>query len=1033
MNPVPPSEAEMPSTPNVFEGAPVPMTAAMNASLLVGLRASQEVAAVFEHASMGIALTRERVIIRHNRVFGQTLGYPANGLVGQPARVLFPSSDDYVAFVELAGPVLSSGQPFRGERAFVRQDGSVTVCVVSASAVDPQRPEWGTIWIFDDVTTERQQQEALKDALMRIEAIMKNAPLGIILTADRCVTDSNAHFDSMFGYAPGEALGLPTCELLPDGDAYAELARYAGPRLSASQPVELELRMRRKNGEVLWVQLVGYVRDVTQPQKGAIWLISDRSEARRQAQALEQALAENQAIFDRAALGMVVLINRGIVRCNPQMEVMFGYPPGSMRGMSTRSWYPDEATFHWVGRHLQQGLSQQGAVTHELPLRRADGSLFWARMTGRQLGDSSTLAGGSLWLLEDITARRQTESELRAVTALNQTVFESASAAIIATDTDGVIQLFNAAAQRMLGYGAEEVIGRHTPALLHLADEVVAQAAVLTASLGRPVEPGFGVFVAMADERGKDEREWTYVRKDGTRFPVMLSVTPLRRPTGEVSGYLGLATDITERKNAQLLIERSQADLEARVRERTHELALANAQLQAEMAERDQMARQMRNMAHYDAITGLPNRNLLHDRLAQALLSAQRHRNLAAVMFLDLDRFKNINDTLGHSVGDALLEQVARRLSMAVRASDTLARIGGDEFVLLLPHISGRDQAARVAEKLLSVLNTQLNVAGHSLQVSTSIGLCVYPEDGEYADVLLRNADTAMYQAKASGRNTYRFFTDQMNQEANQRYRIESALRQGVRNQELRLVYQPLVDTQTHHMFGVEVLVRWQSSVLGLVAPAQFIAIAEETDLIVEIDSWVLKTACEQAARWRSEGQPQICLAVNLSARQFRRKDLVAFVAGVLADTGHPPHLLELEITESSLMHNVSDVIDTLDQLVRLGVRLAIDDFGTGYSSLAYLKRFPVHKLKVDQSFVRDIGETHSDLGIVKTVIALAHTLQLDLLAEGVETHAQLDTLRALGCERFQGFLFARPLEAHDVAPLFGSNVAQLMSTALVA
>jgi diguanylate cyclase (GGDEF)-like protein/PAS domain S-box-containing protein len=622
---------------------------------------------------------------------------------------------------------------------------------------------------------------------------------------------------------------------------------------------------------------------------------------------------------------------------------------------------------------------------------------------------------------------------LRAVTALNQTVFESASVAIIATDTDGVIQLFNAAAQRMLGYGSEEVIGRHTPALLHVPEEVAAHAAVLTASLGRPVVPGFGVFVAVADERGKDEREWTYVRKDGTRFPVMLSVTPLRRPTGEVSGYLGLATDITERKNAQLLIERSQADLEARVRERTHELALANAQLQAEMAERDQMARQMRTMAHYDAITGLPNRNLLHDRLAQALLSAQRHRNLAAVMFLDLDRFKNINDTLGHSVGDALLEQVARRLSMAVRASDTLARIGGDEFVLLLPHISGRDQAARVAEKLLSVLNTQLNVAGHSLQVSTSIGVCVYPEDGEYADVLLRNADTAMYQAKASGRNTYRFFTDQMNQEANQRYRIESSLRQGVRNQELRLVYQPLVDTQTHHMFGVEVLVRWQSSVLGLVAPAQFIAIAEETDLIVEIDSWVLKTACEQAARWRSEGQPQICLAVNLSARQFRRKDLVAFVAGVLADTGHPPHLLELEITESSLMHNVSDVIDTLDQLVRLGVRLAIDDFGTGYSSLAYLKRFPVHKLKVDQSFVRDIGETHSDLGIVKTVIALAHTLQLDLLAEGVETHAQLDTLRALGCERFQGFLFARPLEAQDVAPLFGSNVTQLMSTALVA
>ena len=1033
MKPVLPSGAKVPSTAPVSDAAPLALTTDMNASLLVGLRASQEVSAVFEHASLGIALTRDRVVIRHNRAFAQTLGYPPNRLVGLHAQELFLSPDDYAVFGNWAGPTLAAGKPFRGEHTFRRFDGSLAVCVVSASAVDPLHPEWGTIWIFDDVTAERQQQVALKDAQSRIEAIMTNAPLGIVLTTNSRVADCNAHFEAMFGYEPGQALGVPASEFLPDPEAYAELLRFVGPRLEAAQPVEVELRMRCRNGDGLWVLLVGYVRDVAHPRNGTIWLITDRSEPRRQAQALEQALAENQAIFDHAALGMVVLINRCIVRCNPQMETMFGHPPGTMRGMSTRSWYPDEATFYWVGRHLQQGLSKAGAVTHELPLKRADGSLFWARMTGRLLGDSSTLAGGSLWLLEDITARRQTESELRAVTALNQTVFESANVAIIATDTEGTIQLFNATAQRLLGYRADELIGQHNPGLLHIPQEVVQYAAELSAQLGRTVEPGFEVFVAMANVHGKEEREWTYVRKDGTHFPVMLSVTPLRRPSGEVSGYLGLATDITERKQTQSVIERYQADLEARVRERTHELALANAQLQAEMAERDQLARQMRTMAHYDAITGLPNRNLLQDRLAQALLGAKRHQNLAAVMFLDLDRFKNINDTLGHAVGDALLEQVARRLSTAVRASDTLARIGGDEFVLLLPHVSGRDQAARVAEKLLSVLNTQLNVAGHSLEVSTSIGVCVFPDDGEQADVLLRNADTAMYQAKASGRNTYRFFTDRMNQEANQRYLIESSLRQGVREQELRLVYQPLVDTKTHQVFGVEVLVRWQSNALGLVGPAQFIAIAEETDLIVEIDSWVLKAACEQAARWRAEGRPPISLAVNLSARQFRRKDLVAFVAGVLADTGHPPHLLELEITESSLMHNVSDVIETLDQLVRLGVRLVIDDFGTGYSSLAYLKRFPVHKLKVDQSFVRDIGDTRHDLGILKTVIALAHTLQLDLLAEGVETHAQLDTLRALGCERFQGFLFARPLEAHDVAPLFERNVTQLISPALAA
>ena len=1024
--------SQLPANPlpggDVFVGAPVPMPAALNASLVVGLRASQEVTAVFEHASLGIVLTRDRVIVRHNRVFSQKLGYPANGLVGKPAAVLFPSPADYVAFGELAGPVLTAGQPFRGERTFVRQDGSLMLGVVSASAVDPQRPEWGTIWIFDDVTEERQQQEALKDALMRIEAIMKNAPLGIILTASRRITDCNAHFNAMFGYAPGDAIGVPAIELFPDADAYAALGQYASPRLSAAQPVDMELRMRRRNGEVFWAQLVGYVLDVGNTQKGTIWLISDRSEPRRQAQALEQALAENQAIFDRAAMGMVVLKNRTIVRCNPQLETMFGAPTGGLLGTSTRAWYPDDASFDWVGQHLYAALSQDGSVTHEHPLRRADGSRFWVRMTGRQLGNNSPLAGGSLWLLEDITARRATEDELRAVTALNQAVFESASVAIIATDTVGTIQLFNAAAQRMTGYSADELLACATPARLHVPDEVAAYAVDLSVALGRVIEPGFEVFVAMADAHGKDEREWTYVRKDGTRFPVLLSVTPLRRPNGDVSGYLGLATDITERKQAQALIERSQADLEARVQERTNELALANAQLQTEMAERDQMARQMRTMAHFDAITGLPNRNLLYDRLAQALLAARRHNDLAVVMFLDLDRFKNINDTLGHSVGDALLQQVAKRLSMVLRESDTLARIGGDEFVLVLPQVSGRSQAALVAEKLISALDAPLEVHEHALHISTSIGICVFPQDGQQAEVLLRNADTAMYQAKAAGRNTYRFFTDQMNREADQRYLIESALRVGVRDQELLLMYQPLVDTRTQRVFGVEALVRWQSSSLGLVPPGQFIAIAEETDLIVEIDSWVLKAACAQAAQWRAQGQPDITLAVNLSARQFRRKDLVAFVAGVLADTGHPPHLLELEITESSLMHNVTDVIDTLDQLVRLGVRLSIDDFGTGYSSLAYLKRFPVHKLKVDQSFVRDIGHTHSDLGIVKTVIALAQTLQLDLLAEGVETQAQLMTLHALGCERFQGYLFARPLLPGDVAALFRSDVQALLA-----
>ena len=991
------------------------------------LVASSEVRAAFEHASLGIALTRDRVIIRHNRVFGARLGYDANGLVGKPATVLFSSLDDYQLFGQQAGPVLAAGQPYRGERSFVRQDGAAVLCVVSASAVDPQRPELGTIWIFDDVTSERQQQLQLKAALLRIEAIMRNAPMGIIFTVNRHITDCNAQFNTLFGYQPGEAIGLPGADLFPSDQAYAELGQYAGPRLSSAQPVDLELKMRRRNGESFWAQLVGYVVDAQDTQAGTIWIITDRSESRQQAEKLQQALQENQAIFDRAALGMVVLTDRTIVRCNPQLEAMFGYEPGEMVGTSTRGWYATEEQFRWVGRNLYVALSDAGSVTHELEMQRRNGSIFWVRMTGRRLGENSPISGGSLWLLEDISDRRKTESELRAVTALNQAVFESASVAIIAADKQGVIQLFNTAAQTMLGYSADEVLQQRTPAFIHVPEEVVEYAGVLSRELGREIEPGFEVFCVQADATGKDEREWTYVRKDGSRFPVLLSVTPLKRSSGEISGYLGMATDITERKQAQALIEQSQSELEAKVQLRTSELAQTNSRLQAEVAERGHMERQMRDMAHYDAITGLPNRNLLHDRILQVLAHARRTDEMAAIMFLDLDRFKNINDTLGHMVGDALLRQVANRLSMALRNSDTLARIGGDEFVVVLPHISGREQAILVAEKLISVLDAPMVVQEHTLHISTSIGVCLFPQDGQDNDVLLRNADTAMYQAKAAGRNTYRLFTEKMNQDADQHYRIESALRVGVRDNELRLMYQPLVDTRSNQVFGVEALVRWQSDTLGLVPPGRFISIAEETDLIVEIDSWVLKTACTQAAAWREQGHTSLTLAVNLSARQFRRKDLVAFVAGVLQDTGYPAHLLELEITESSLMHNVTDVIQTLDQLVGLGVKLSIDDFGTGYSSLAYLKRFPVHKLKVDQSFVRDIGQTNSDLGIVKTVIALAHTLQLDLLAEGVENQAQLMTLRALGCERFQGYLFAKPMSAHEAGLVLGQPATAML------
>jgi diguanylate cyclase (GGDEF)-like protein/PAS domain S-box-containing protein len=747
----------------------------------------------------------------------------------------------------------------------------------------------------------------------------------------------------------------------------------------------------------------------------------------RDTQDMQQDLYELQAVFHNATVGIVLTRDRQVVRCNKALADIFGYAVEQLVGQPGRVIYPSDEAY------VRMGEDAGGMLIKGLPFRteceflRQDGSRVLCAVSASAV-DALHPQAGTIWLFDDVSQKRKTEDALRVATALNQAVFESAGVSIIATDTQGVIQLFNAAAERMLGYTADELVLSQTAAVLHDPAEVCDYARALSAEWGEPVAPGFDVFCINARRHGKDEREWTYICKSGQRITVTLCVTALYDATGRISGYLGIATDISERRRAQQMIAQARVELEAQVRQRTAELAHTNAQLQTEVAERAEIERQMREMAHFDAVTGLPNRNLLRDRMVQALMQGQRDSTQVAVMFLDLDRFKNINDTLGHMVGDALLRIVADRLSMALGATDTLARLGGDEFVVILPGLADAKDAEPVVDKLLSALQAPMDVMEHALHITTSIGVCVFPQDGADTDVLLRNADTAMYQAKAAGRNTFRFFTDSMNKAADQNYRIESALRVGVRDHELRLLFQPLVDMQSNRIFGVEALVRWQSSTLGLMPPGQFISIAEETDLICEIDAWVMREACRSAARWRAQGLPDLMLAINLSARQFRRKDLVALVAQTLAQTGFPAHLLEMEITESSLMHNVTDVIQTLDQLVALGVRLAIDDFGTGYSSLAYLKRFPVHKLKVDQSFVRDIGQANSDLAIVKTVMALAQTLKLDLLAEGVETQVQLATLRGLGCDRFQGYLFSRPVTEAQLLPLLHCSATELLA-----
>ena len=437
-----------------------------------------------------------------------------------------------------------------------------------------------------------------------------------------------------------------------------------------------------------------------------------------------------------------------------------------------------------------------------------------------------------------------------------------------------------------------------------------------------------------------------------------------------------------------------------------------------DITERKKAEDTIRDLAYHDALTGLPNRALFEDRLSVALAQAHRSRQMLAVMFLDLDRFKVVNDTLGHSGGDKLLKGVADDLQAILREGDTVARVGGDEFTFLLPGIANQEDAIDIAQRILDILRVPRLIDGQEFAITTSIGITVYPQDGADTDTLLRNADTAMYRAKERGRNNFQLYTPAMNAGVFERLSLENDLRHALERDELRVYYQPIAETQTGRIVAIEALLRWQHPERGIVNPDEFIPFAEETGLIVPIGEWVLREAMFQNRAWQDAGHRPMRVTVNLSARQLQQEDMVSIVARLLRETGLAPEHLQLEITESAVMKNVELIIAMLHQIRRMGVGVSLDDFGTGYSSLSYLKRFPIDSVKIDRSFVRDIATDPSDAAIVTTVIAMARNLNLKVIAEGVETPEQLEFLQKRGCDEYQGYLISRPVEPAKIAGL---------------
>jgi len=544
-----------------------------------------------------------------------------------------------------------------------------------------------------------------------------------------------------------------------------------------------------------------------------------------------------------------------------------------------------------------------------------------------------------------------------AESARTDAVLKSIADAVVSFGENGVIESVNPAAERLFGYQAHEIMGK---GIHRVIPEICASAS-----------PPPYQEAATTQSRWRICSESVARHKNGSTFPMESSIGML--DTRGRRSYLAIVHDITERKRYE---------------------------------------EQLEFQANHDALTGLPNLNLLSDRIRQALLISRRSKQEVGVFLLDLDNFKLINDTLGHDSGDQLLNLIAQRLNGMIRAGDTVARQGGDEFIVIVSDQALSENAPLLAEKILDVVAQPLAVDGREVVLTVSIGICIYPRDGEDPQSLVKNAEVAMYRAKEQGRNCFQFYTGEMNAKSLARMTLENHLRYALEREELTLYYQPKVNLASGQITGMEALLRWQSPELGMITPDAFIPLAEETGLVVPIGAWVLKEACAQAQAWRDAGLPPLVVAVNLSPRQFRQQDIAAVVAQCLRETGLDPRCLELEITESMVMQDSERVTSVLNQLKRMGVSLAMDDFGTGYSSLGYLKRFPFDKLKIDKSFVRDITSEPNNAAIAKTVIAMAHSLHMKVIAEGVETQGQLNYLRLHGCDEMQGYFFSRPVPA---------------------
>jgi diguanylate cyclase (GGDEF)-like protein/PAS domain S-box-containing protein len=606
----------------------------------------------------------------------------------------------------------------------------------------------------------------------------------------------------------------------------------------------------------------------------------------------------------------------------------------------------------------------------EYPVPRdTDWPATWVRYQAVKLDDGLAIT------CTDISSVKAAQTKYEQLVEFNDSIFQHAPFSIIATDVEGLITAMNFAAEKLSGYSREELVGKASLTLLHDERELISASADTAAGEGSIASGGFEVLTAGSRDGEMQEKEWTLVRRDGSRTPINLAMRAVTSDTGDIKGFVGIAFDITERR---------------------------------------QMLQYVTHLATHDQLTGLVGRALLQDKTVEAVERARRYGTKVAVFVIDLDQFKRINDSLGHASGDQILIETASRLRRCVRSTDIVARVGGDEFVVVMPDITSVADVEHCALNLLARMSPEMLVDEQMVSVTTSVGICIYPDFAQDAKHLLKRADSAMYAAKENGRNQYQIFSEDMLKETADRLSMEHALRHALTNAELVLHYQPQISLTTGLITGVEALLRWNHPRLGSVPPAQFIPLAEETGLIVPIGEWVFMTACCEGKALQDEMGSDLTISVNLSPRQFQQRNLVQVIEHALALSGLAARHLEIEITENILMVNSGPNLDKLQQIRELGVRISIDDFGTGFCSFSYLLQYQVDRLKIDRSFIRQAGTDPNAAAVVRTIIAMSHGLAIRVVAEGVESDEQLRFLMRRRCDEAQGNYLGYPVSARE-------------------